>query len=114
LNQEYENIKSNAIVLSPTFINVIPVHEYIFIELMESPSTGYRWYYTISDPSVVVLTEKKTFNFNKPNVIGGSLQIIWRFQCLKCGECKIHFAYYKSWKIESSPLDECTYIVKVE
>ena len=114
LNQEYESSKLNTIVLSHEFINVIPINEHILIELDESPCTGYCWYYTISDPSMLVLEEKKTFNFNKPNIIGGRLQIIWKFKCLKQGECKIHFAYYKSWKIESFSLEEYTYIVKVE
>ena len=86
----------------------------MLIELDQSPSTGYCWYYTISDPSILALEEKRTFDFNKSNIIGGSLQIIWRFKCLKRGECKIHFAYYKSWKRESQFLDEYTYIVKVE
>jgi predicted secreted protein len=114
LNQEYENSKLNTVVLSHEFINVISIHEHILIELTESPSTGYCWHFTISDPSILALEEKRTFDFNKPNIIGGSLQIIWRFKCLKSGECKINFAYYKSWKRESCSLDEYTYIVKVE
>jgi predicted secreted protein len=114
LNQEYENYKLNTIVLSHKFINVIPVHEHMLIELTESPSTGYCWHHTISDPSILALEDKKTFDFNKPNIIGGSLQIVWRFKCLKRGECKIQFAYYKSWKMESFFLDEYTYVVKVE
>lgn len=114
LNQEYENSKLNTIVLSHEFVNVIPVHKHIAIELSESPSTGYCWYYTLSDPSILALEEKKTFDFNKPNVVGGSIQIIWKFKCLKCGECKVHFTYYKSWKREPFFLDEYTYIVKVE
>lgn len=114
MNQEYENSKLNTIVLSHEFINVISIHEHILIELTESPSTGYCWHFTISNPSILALEEKRTFDFNKPNIIGGSLQVIWRFKCLKCGECKINFAYYKSWKRESCSLDEYTYIVKVE
>ncbi len=114
MNQEYENSKLNTIVLSHEFINVVSIDEHILIELTESPSTGYCWHFTISDPSILALEEKKTFDFNKPNIIGGSLQIIWRFKCLKSGECKINFAYYKSWKRESCSLDEYTYIVKVE
>ncbi|MGH4051770.1 MAG: protease inhibitor I42 family protein [Clostridium sp.] len=111
---EYENSKLNAIVLSHNFINMIPNSNQILIELTQSPSTGYCWYYTISDPSILILEDKKTFDFNKPNIIGGSLQIIWRFKCLKNGECKIHFSYYKSWKKESGPLEEYIYVVKVE
>jgi len=111
---DYENFKLNAIALSHNFINMIPTRDQILIELTESPSTGYCWYYTISDPSILTLEDKKTFDFNKPNIIGGSLQIIWRFKCLKSGECKIHFSYYKSWKRESGFLDEYTYVVKVE
>jgi predicted secreted protein len=114
LNKEYANSKLNTIILSHNFINVISIHDHMFIELTESPSTGYCWYYTISDPYILTLEEKKTFNFNKPNIVGGSLQIIWKFKCLKCGECKIHFSYYNSWKSESFALDEYTYIVKVE
>jgi len=114
LTLQYENSKINAIVLSHNFINTIHNSNQMLIEFTEAPSTGYCWYYTISDPSVVILVDKQIFDFNKPNVIGGSLQIIWRFKCLKIGECKIHFAYYKSWKKESSPLEEYTYIVKSE
>jgi len=114
LTFEYENSKLNAIALSHNFINTIPNHDQMFIELTESPSTGYCWYYTISDPSIIALEDKQTFDFNKPNIIGGSLQIIWRFKCLKNGECKIHFAYYKSWKKESCSLDEFTYVIKVD
>jgi predicted secreted protein len=114
LNQEYEKLKLNTIVLSHKLINLIPDHNHMLIELTESPSTGYCWHYTVSDPSILTLEEKKTFDFNKPNIIGGSLQIIWIFSCLKLGECKIHFSYYNSWKSESFPIDEYIYIVKVE
>jgi len=114
LTQEYEFFKLDNIVLSHEFINVIPLQTHMLIEFDESPSTGYCWYYTITDYSIVDLEEKKIFNFNKPNIIGGSHQIVWKFKCLKCGECKIQFAYYKSWKRESCPLDEYTYIVKIE
>lgn len=111
---EYESSKLNAIALNHNFINVIPNNNQMLVELTESPSTGYCWYYTISDPSILILEDKKIFDFNKPNMIGGSIQVIWRFKCLKCGECKIHFAYYKSWKRDVCSLDECTYVVKIE
>jgi len=114
LTLEYENSKLNAIALSHNLINVMPLNEHMLIELTESPATGYCWYYTLSDPSIIDLEYKKKFNFNKPNIIGGSQQIIWRFRCLKCGECKIHFSYYKSWKRETCSIDEYIYIVKVE
>jgi len=114
LTLEYEHSKLNAIVLSHKFINVIPLHEQMLIELTESPSTGYCWYYTLSDPSIIDLHYKKVFDFNKPNIIGGSQQIIWRFKSLKCGECKIHFSYYKSWKRDPCSIDEYIYILKVE
>ena len=114
MTEGYENSKLDCIILSHEFINVIPADKKMFIELTESPSTGYYWYYTISNPCVLSLINKTKFNFNKPNIIGGSEQIIWKFKCLRSGECKIHFAYYKSWKQETSPLDEYTYIIKVE
>lgn len=114
MNEEYENFKLNTMVLSHKFINVIPVHEHVLIELEESPCTGYRWYYTLSDDSNIAFEDKKTFDFNKPNVVGGSQEIIWKFKCLKCGECKIHFTYYKSWKKDTFPLYEYTYIIKTE
>ncbi|MBU3110563.1 protease inhibitor I42 family protein [Clostridium lacusfryxellense] len=111
---EYEVSKLDAIALSYNSINLIHNNNQMIIELTESPSTGYCWYYTISDPSILTLENKKKFDFNKSNIIGGSLQIIWRFKCLKCGECKIHFAYYNSWKSDSRFLDEYSYIVKIE
>ncbi len=114
MTEEYENYKLNATILSHKLINVMALQDQMLIELDESPSTGYCWYYSISDPSILDLEYKKIFNFNKPNIIGGSTQIIWKFKCLKYGECKIHFAYYKSWNRERSSLDEHTYIVKVE
>ncbi|MCB2294648.1 protease inhibitor I42 family protein [Clostridium algoriphilum] len=114
MTDEYENSKLNATVLSHDFINVMTLQEHMLIELDESPSTGYCWYYNISDPSILDLDFKKIFDFNKPNIIGGSKQIIWRFKCLKHGECRIQFAYYKSWKRENCSLDEYTYIIKVE
>ena len=114
MNQEYESLKFNAIVLSHKVINVVSTYEHMIIELTESLSTGYCWHYTISDPSILALEEKKIFDFNKPNIIGGSLQVLWRFKSLKRGECKLHFDYYKSWKREPSSLEEYTYIIKVE
>lgn len=114
MNQEYENYKLNTIVLSHKFINMISVHDHMLIELSESPSTGYCWHSTISDPSILILEDKKSFDFNKPNIIGGSLQVIWKFKSLKCGECKIHFDYYKSWKRESFSLDQYIYTVKID
>ena len=114
MTKEYEAFKLNTILLGPKLINVISLDQHTIIELTESPATGYCWYYTISDPSILGLEDKKMFDFNKPNILGGSNQVIWKFKCLNCGECKITFAYYKSWKKESCPLDEFTYIVKVE
>ncbi|WP_298840517.1 protease inhibitor I42 family protein [Clostridium sp.] len=114
MTYEYKNFKLNAIVLGHDLINIIPIHEQMIIELTESPATGYCWYYTTSDPSIILLEEKRIFDFNKPNIIGGTKQILWKFKGLNCGECKILFSYYKSWKKESCPLDEFTYIVKVE
>ena len=113
LTEEYENFKLNTIVLDNTLINVIPLHEHIIIELSESPATGYCWYYTTSDSSILVLEDKKDFDFNKPNILGGSNQVIWKFKCLNYGECKIVFSYYKSWKRESCNLNEFTYIINV-
>ncbi|MCB2290384.1 protease inhibitor I42 family protein [Clostridium sp. CS001] len=114
MNQEYEKLKLNTLILNHKFINLIPNHNHMLIELTESPSTGYCWHHTISDSSVVSLEEKEVFDFNKPNIIGGSLQVIWIFRCLKLGECKIHFSYYNSWKSDPFPIDEYIYIVKVE
>lgn len=114
LNLKYNDFKLNTIILSHELINVIHLNDTMIIELTESPSTGYCWYYTVSDPSIVFLERKNTYDFNKPNVVGGPIQIIWEFKCLNTGECKIHFSYYKSWKKESSPLDEYIYILKVE
>jgi predicted secreted protein len=114
LNIKYDDFKSNAIILSHELINVIHLNDIVLIELTESPSTGYCWFHTVSDTSIISLDEKKIYDFNKPNIIGGMLQIIWKFKCLNPGECKIHFSYYKSWKKESSPLDEHIYVIKVE
>lgn len=101
-------------VLKYKSINLIPLNVPIIIELEQSPSTGYCWYYTVDHISILSFEDKKIFNFNKPNIIGGSHQIIWKFKTLKCGECKIHFTYYKSWKQDHIPIDEITYIIKVE
>ncbi|MGV8981167.1 protease inhibitor I42 family protein [Clostridium sp.] len=114
MKKNYEDFKLNAIVLTYKSINSIPLNAPIIIELEQSPSTGYRWYYTVSDISILILEEKKIFDFNKPNIIGGSHHIIWKFKPLKYGECKIHFTYYKSWKRDPLPIDELNYIIKVE
>lgn len=114
MNIEYDDFKLNTIVLSHEVINVIHLNEIMLIQLTESPSTGYHWFYTVSDSSIISLEHKKIYDFNKPNIIGGTIQIIWRFKCLSPGECKLHFTYYKSWKKESFPLEEYMYIIKVE
>ena len=114
MTYEYQSSKLNAIVLSPKFINIVSLTQQMIVELDESPSTGYCWYFSVSNPSVIDLEYKRIFNFNKPNIIGGSQQIIWRFKCLKLGESKIHFSYYKSWNRDHPPLDEYIYIIKVE
>ncbi|MGH4119062.1 protease inhibitor I42 family protein [Clostridium sp.] len=111
---EYDDFKLNAIVLSHELINIIHLNDNIIIELTESPSTGYCWFYTVSDLSIISLEEKKIYDFNKPNIIGGTIQIIWKFKCITTGQCKIHFSYYKSWKKDFFPLDEYIYIIKVE
>ncbi|MCJ7691080.1 MAG: protease inhibitor I42 family protein [Clostridiaceae bacterium] len=114
MNIKYDDFKLNAIILSPELINVIHLNEIVVIELTESPSTGYCWFNTVSNPSIISLEDKKIYDFNKPNIIGGTIKIIWKFKCLRPGECKIHFSYYKSWKKESCPLDEYIYTIKVE
>ncbi|MBK5240897.1 protease inhibitor I42 family protein [Clostridium sp.] len=111
---EYDDFKLNTNVLSHELINIIHLNDNMIIELTESPSTGYCWFYTVSDPSIVSLEEKKIYDFNRPNIIGGTIKIIWKFKGISAGECKIYFSYYKSWKKESFPLDEYIYIIKVE
>lgn len=114
MKQQYDDFKLNAMLLNYKSINVIPLNVAIIIELEQSPSTGYCWYYTIDNISILTLEDKKIFDLNKPNIIGGSHQIIWKFKPLKCGDCKIHFTYYKSWKRDPFPIDEISYLVKVE
>jgi predicted secreted protein len=115
LNKEYEGFKLNTVVLSNKIINIVHLDDIMAVELTESPSTGYCWYYgVVSDPSIIELEGKQSFDFNKPNIMGGSIQIVWKFKCLEYGECEIHFTYYNSWKKDSTPLDEFTYIVKIE
>jgi predicted secreted protein len=70
------------------------------VTLEQNASTGYRWSYTITDPSVVQLV-KVAYTQAKP-IPGAPNNVIYTFQGVKSGIATITFTYARSFAPDSN------------
>ncbi|OHD07655.1 MAG: hypothetical protein A2086_16110 [Spirochaetes bacterium GWD1_27_9] len=111
----YNNYKSNLSFLIEDNTSDIFLNTDYLIELEGNPSTGYWWYYTIGDNTIIKNIDSKTFDFHSGEfIVGAPIIGIWKFKCLKIGETKITFKYYRSWEGEDSASETKIFNIKVK
>jgi predicted secreted protein len=65
----------------------------------ENLSTGFSWTYTISDPSILKLTNQDTiWNWSSCGAAGAPGKRAWTFKALNAGIAIILFNYSQQWE----------------
>ena len=80
------------------------------ISLEENGSTGYQWFYTISDISALNLISEENLHYTSRELVGAPIQKIWSFEALKPGAYTLTFEYKRSWEEGIAPIKtvQCT------
>ncbi|QNU65878.1 protease inhibitor I42 family protein [Ruminiclostridium herbifermentans] len=83
------------------------------ITLEENGSTGYQWFYSISDISALNLISEENLIYTSPELDGAPIQKIWTFEALEPGTYTLTFEYKRPWQQGIAPIEivECTIIV---
>ncbi|MBN2442174.1 MAG: protease inhibitor I42 family protein [Spirochaetales bacterium] len=74
---------------------IIGIDEVFTITLSTNPSTGYGWFYTISDPNVVVLDSDAVTNCG--SAPGSPCEHTFVFRGVGAGEARIDLEYYREF-----------------
>ena len=110
----YEQFIADSVPLDSTAENHLSSGDIVYVALEGNGSTGYWWYYTISDQSVVSFLESDTFNFADEDIVGGPVTGIWKFECGTAGSAVIVFDYFRSWEGIESSVNTKTFSLSVE
>lgn len=80
------------------------------ISLEENGSTGYQWFYTISDNSALNLISEEYISCNNPLLDGAPIQKVWTFEALKPGTYTLTYEYLRPWETGKEPIKtvQCT------
>ncbi len=103
-------------------INVVDPNEHVInvnanktfdISLEENGSTGYQWFYTVSDPDAFNLISEKSIDNNDPGIVGAPIQKIWTFEALKSGTYTMTYEYKRPWETGVEPIETVQYSINV-
>ena len=100
------------VMLKPEVKNTLPVGVIGRVKLDGNPTTGYDWYFTVSDESMLTLVSDG-YTSTHPGADGAGGTYVWNFKGLKPGEAKITFKYYRAWEGEDSAEKTAVYRVTV-
>ena len=83
------------------------------IQLEENPTTGYGWTVSVSDESVVKLSnDKYTSDSTDDNIVGAGGIHAYTFESLSKGTAQITFVYERSFE-EDSAVETVVYNITV-
>jgi len=68
------------------------------IELEETGSAGYGWYFDRLDTAHFALLSEETKAISPPGLIGAPVLGIWRLKTLREGSAEIKMNYYRKWE----------------
>ena len=81
------------------------------IQLKGNPTTGYNWFYQISDDSVIAVEEYVKY-LGDDMVVGAPSMFTYTITSLKPGQATLHFEYKRPWEtVEPAEIKE--YIITV-
>jgi len=82
------------------------------IQLKGNPTTGYSWYYTIDDESLVSIEENVEY-LGADGVCGAPSMFTYTINSLKEGETTLHFVYKRHWE-KDSEIDFKDYLINID
>jgi predicted secreted protein len=74
------------------------------VNLKGNPTTGYSWYFTVSDANVVKTTTESSIPDS--DMMGAGSTFTWNFTAGTAGNAAITFKYYRVWEGEASTLPD--------
>ncbi|HCL57508.1 MAG TPA: hypothetical protein DHW82_10935 [Spirochaetia bacterium] len=116
---QYDNYRKTGSLLSADKENKFAAGSLLIVDLDLNASTGFKWFYKISDPAVIALEEEKIFDLEKDkpeNIqkVGYPVKALWKFKALTKGEAVISFKYYRDWEGEKSAVDVKEFKIKID
>ena len=82
------------------------------IQLKGNPTTGYNWFYQISDDSIIAVEEYVKY-LGDDLVVGAPSMFTYIITSLKPGQTTLHFEYKRSWETVE-PIETKDYIITVD
>ncbi len=89
------------------------VGQLMSVILEENPTTGYQWFFEISDPDSLSLIESKVKIPPQEGLVGAPRTMQWDFHATKPGIVWVHFLYYRSWEGKEQAIDEKVYVIHI-
>lgn len=81
------------------------------IQLKGNPTTGYNWFYQISDDSIIAVEEYVKY-LGDDMVVGAPSMFTYTITSLKPGQTTLHFEYKRPWETVE-PAETKEYIITV-
>ena len=81
------------------------------IKLKGNPTTGYNWFYEISDDSIVAIEESEKY-LGDDLIVGAPSIFTYTITSLKPGQATLHFEYKRPWETVE-PAETKDYIITV-
>ena len=81
------------------------------IQLKGNPTTGYNWFYQISDDSIIAVEEYVKY-LGDDMVVGAPSMFTYTITSLKPGQTTLHFEYKRPWETVE-PIETKDYIITV-
>lgn len=82
------------------------------IQLKGNPTTGYNWFYQISDDSIIGVEEYVKY-LGDDMVVGAPSMFTYTITSLKPGQTTLHFEYKRPWETVE-PAETKEYIITVD
>ena len=82
------------------------------IQLKGNPTTGYNWFYQISDDSIIAVEEYVKY-LGDDMVVGAPSMFTYTIISLKPGQATLHFEYKRPWETVE-PAETKEYIITVD
>ncbi len=81
------------------------------IQLKGNPTTGYNWFYQISDDSIIAVEEYVKY-LGDDLIVGAPSMFTYTITSLKPGQTTIHFEYKRPWETVE-PIETKAYLIIV-
>ena len=81
------------------------------IQMKGNPTTGYNWFYEISDDSIIAVEENVKY-LGDDMIVGAPSMFTYTITSLKSGQTTLHFEYKRPWETVE-PIETKNYFITV-